>query len=197
MSMEYLTVRNELLVFAADEETGIYLVNGADGAWLTDQIYADSDIHWEAERLLGNIKTATAPGASWTSVVLHSMSTTAPHVAWTSWHPRGTSQVNTYIAVLAVDGYVKDAFPGAAPVSLELAQAYGKPLPHGAAEVPLPRDLDVIFHALSHLKWLMQRNGPVIKDMTEAGIFDLFRRHLEPLEEWMARMYYEPDVSVA
>lgn len=197
MGNEYMTVDSELLVLAADE-TGPYLVNGSDGAWLTpEHIYADSDMHWEAERLLGKLAGVAAPGASWKTVVLHQMSTTAPHVAWSSCHPRGTSQVNTYIAVITVDGYVKDAFPGAAPISLELAQAYGKPRPHGAAEVPLPRDLDVIFHALSHLLWLMGRNGPVIADMTAAGIFGLWQDQLKDLEPWMARMYYEPDATVA
>lgn len=192
MGMEYLTVRDELLVFAADEEAGIYLVNGADGAWLGNPIYSDSDMHWEAEQLLSEHL-----GKKIQPVVLHSTSTTAPHVAWTSWHPRQASQVNTYIAVLAVPGYVKDVYPDAAPVSLELAQAYGKPRPHGAAEVPLPRELDVIFHSLSHVVWLMQRNGKVIEDMTAAGIFSLWQRHLAPLEPWINRMYYEPDASVA
>jgi hypothetical protein len=187
-----MTIRNELLVFAADPETGIYLVNGPDGALLGDVIESDQDMHWEMEKLIARVA-----GKRSRAVVLHSTSTTAPHVEWTSWHPWLQSQVNTYIAIVAAPGYVLDSWPGAAPVDMAVARAWGAPRPHGAAEVPVPRSLDVIFHALGHIRWLMDNNGPVIADMLGAGIYETWQGWIADFRPFLAKMYREPDAAVA
>lgn len=187
-----MTVMNELAVFAADWETGIYLVNGPDGATLGDVIESDQDMHWEMEKLLEKVA-----GAGTRAVVLHQTSTTAPHVEWTSCHPQLQSQVNTYIAIVSVPGYVLDAYPGAAPVDMAVAREWGAPKPHRAAEVPLPRGLDVIFHALGHIRWLMDNNGPVIEDMLAAGIFETWQQWMAGIRPFLAKMYREPDAAVA
>ena len=187
-----MTVCGEEIVFAADEETGIYVVNGSGGATLGPPFESDQDIHWQMEGLLEDIA-----GKDTKAVVLHSTSVTAPHQEWTSWHPWLQSVVLTYIAVVKVDGYVLDAYPQAAPVDMALAREWGAPRPHRAAEVPFPRGLDVIYHALGHIRWLMDNNKPVIEDMLDAGIWETWQHWMAGMRPFLAKMYREPDAAVA
>ena len=176
--LEPMTVIAEVWPLAADD-AGIWLISGGE-QWQSDIIMADSDMHWEAEQQLW------WHGVDRGSVVaLHSTSTTSPGVRWTSWRPHGTSIVHTYMSVIRPAGLVLGAWPQALPLTIDLAEAVGRPAPHGAAEVPLPREIDVAFHGLSHIKWLIEHNAGI----RAALIRTPWPRHLVPFEEQLATMF--------
>jgi hypothetical protein len=165
--LEPMNVTVEVWPVAADE-TGLWLISG-DDAWRYGPVMADGDVHFDVEMLLHEhgIGDATA---------LHS----------TSWRPDGPSVVLTYMAVIAVSGYVRDLWPDAAPITPALAEAVGKPPTHAATEPPIPRYVDVLFHGIRHLHYLAQM------DATNAGAMGpLWQRHLAPLEPALAGMYSE------
>ena len=165
---ETMGVVVEVWPLAADE-IGIWLLSGPE-PWRTAPIPADSEPHAEVDLLLfANGMTDPA--------LLHS----------TSWRPDGPHIVLTYMAVQHTPGLAREGWPGALPVSEDLLPAVGNPTPHGAAEVPVPRHVDVLHHGLRHLAMLLdtdsgardgltghwpgwlQRMRPALAGMYEAG----------------------------
>lgn len=165
MTMESMHAVVEVWPIAADEH-GIWLVSGGD-AWRSPAIGADSEPHWEVELLLATHE-ATRPA------LLHS----------TSWRPDGPTIVLTYVAVLECTDAVLSQWRGASPVSLELLPLVGNPPPHGAAEVPVPRYIDVLHHALRHLAFLTQTDASA-----RAVLTGHWATHLAELQPVLAGMY--------
>ena len=155
---------------AADSE-GLWLVSGV-GPWRpTLPIPGDSEPHAEVELAL------TSNGVNLSDVpLLHSTS-------WRTDHPH---IVLTYLAVVRKPGWVRENWPQAEPISPRLPGAVGKPLPHGAAEPPQVRDVDVLLHGIRHLRFLLDN------DATSAAAFDgHWVRHLSVLKPSLAGMYSE------
>lgn len=163
--MESRSVVVEVWSISADA-CGIWLVSGGD-AWRSAAIPADSEPHFEVELLLAGHDAASP-------VCLHS----------TSWRPDGPTVVLTYIAALVNSGVVLSQWPAALPVSADLLPVVGKPHPHGATEVPLPRYIDVLHHALHHLAYLVRTDGTV-----RAALPGYWAEHLADLESALAGMY--------
>ena len=180
---ELMTVTVEVWPVAADE-AGIWLLSGGD-AWRFGPVEADSDVHWEVQRLLFEygIDPDSAlfvgfPRNQPSAEVIHS----------TSWRPDGPTIVLTYMAVVKANGYVLETWPQAAPVTSALPAAIGKAPPHGAADVPVPRVADVLLHGLRHLKFLA---GPEGDAETAAALDANWLRHLAPLRPALAKMFSE------
>ena len=180
---EYMTVTVEVWPLAADE-AGIWLLSDGD-ALRYGPVWADSDVHWEVQKLLFQYGIDPAstlfvevpayrPGAE----VIHS----------TSWRPDGPAIVLTYMAVVKAEGYVLETWPHAAPVTSALPEAIGKAPPHGATEVPVPRVADVLLHGIRHLRWLATDEGDA---ETAAALDANWRRHLAPLRPALATMFSE------
>ena len=180
---ENMTVTVEVWPLAADE-AGIWLVSDGD-AWRYGPVEAASDVHYEVELLLfhhgidpGDAVFIRVPEESPRAEVIHS----------TSWRPDGPTIVLTYMAVVKADGYVRDRWPGALPVTAALPEAIGKAPPHGATEVPVPRVADVLLHGIRHLRWLATDEGDA---ETAAALDANWQRHLAPLRPALAKMFSE------
>ena len=169
--LEKMGITVEVWPVAADE-AGIWLASGGD-ALRWGPVMADGDVHYEAETLLRGFGIDLADAA-----VIHS----------TSWRPDGPAIVLTYVAVINVTGFVLETWPDAAPVTAALPAAVGKAPPHGAADVPVPRVVDVLLHALRHLKFLA---GPDGDAETAAALDGNFLRHLAALRPYLAQMFSE------
>lgn len=170
--MEPMNIVVEVWPVAADE-AGLWLVSGGD-AWRSGVVMADGDVHFEVEMLLSE------HGIDPDGAVIHS----------TSWHPDGPSIVLTYMVALTAGGFALDRWPNAAPVTPDLADAEGKPPTHAANEAPVPRLLDVLFHGLRHLSYLMKTDAE-----NAAAMGGLWQRQLEPFEPALAGMYSERHVA--
>jgi hypothetical protein len=164
VSMESMNVVVEVWACAADE-LGIWLVG--DDAWRSAPIASDGEPHFEVELLLAG-RGAVSP------VLLHS----------TSWRPDGPTVVLTYVAVLPCAGLVLDEWPTAQPVSVDLLPAVGKPYAHGAAEVPVPRYIDVLHHALRHLTYVVGTDATA-----REALAGHWMCHLATLRPTLAGMY--------
>lgn len=169
--LEKMGITVEVWPLAADE-TGIWLISGSD-ALRWGPVMADGDVHYEAETLLRGFGIALDQVP-----VIHS----------TSWRPDGPAVVLTYMAVVRVPGYVIETWPQAAPVTATLAAAVGKAPPHGAAEVPVPRWVDVPLHGVRHLAFLA---GPEGDAETAAALDTRWQRHLARLRPALAEMFSE------
>jgi hypothetical protein len=165
MTMESMNVVVECWPCAADRY-GIWLVSGTD-ARRSPPIPSDSDPHFEIELLIAGRDTRSP-------IVLHS----------TSWRPDGPTIVLTYVAVLPCEGLVRDQWAGSMPVSEELIPAVGKPIPHGAAERPIPRYVDVLLHGIRHLRFLVDTD-----DAARGALLGYWAEHLAQLTPGLAGMY--------
>lgn len=165
--MENMNVRVECWPVAADN-VGIWLISGEDALRPALPLDSADDTHFEVENLLQDA------GVDTQTSLIHS----------TSWRPDGGSIVLTYIAVVQADGMVIDTWPNAKPVSLALAEAVGQPPVHAATEPPVPRYIDVLLHALRHIRFLLDTD-----DESAAGVTLPMRRHLEKLRPALACMY--------
>lgn len=163
--METMGCRVEVWPVAADEH-GIWLVSGGD-AWRSPAIPASSEPHFEVELLIAGHDVGLPS-------LLHS----------TSWRPDGPSIVLTYMAVLPCGELVLGRWPGARPISVDLLPAVGNPPVHGAAEVPVPRYVDVLHHGLRHFTMLMQTDTSA-RDVLSGH----WATHLAHLEPALAGMY--------
>jgi hypothetical protein len=167
MIQEPMTVVTEVWPLAADQ-TGIWLLN-PEGPWPSEPIPADSEPHVAAEIELiqhqVNLADVTA---------LHS----------TSWRTEHTSAILTYVAVVDVAGLVLDSWPDARPISLELARHVGRPPTHGPLDPPAPRYIDVLYHGLRHLRYLLDTDATVT-----AALGGTWRGHLAELQPAIAQMY--------
>lgn len=167
---DYLGVRVEVWPVAADE-FGIWLVSDEADAWRSGYVPADSEPHRAAERLLDEHQQFNQLR------LLHS----------TSWRTDRDAIMLTYIAVLGGHSsheFVRDVWPHARPLTLEAATAVGKPLPHGPAEPPTPRYIDVLMHAVRHLRFLLETDVHA-----QAALDDHWQHSLNNLQPALASMY--------
>lgn len=81
-------------------------------------------------------------------------------------------------------GLARDRWPAALPVSAELLPAVGNPPPHGAAEAPVPRYIDVLYHGLRHLRFLIDTDASARESLT-----GYWTEHLGRLSPLLAGMY--------
>ena len=165
MTLETMRCCVEVWPVAADEHA-ICLVSGGD-AWRSPSIPSDSEPHWEAEFLIAGHEQVQP-------VLLHS----------TSWRAEGPTVVLTYVAVFACEGLVLDRWSQALPISTDLLPTVGKPYRHGAAEVPIPRYVDVLLHALRHCR-LLRDTDAVAKEVLSGH----WAAHLDALEPALSGMY--------
>lgn len=166
--LENMPVRVEIWPVAADK-VGVWLVSGED-AWRSGNVRSDSEPHTEVEFILGDHDALEQTS------LMHS----------TSWRVDGPALLVTYMVVVKVPGLIRDSWPNALPVSLDLATAVGKPPTHSPVDPPAPRHIDVLIHGLRHLRFLLDT------DVTNASALDEhWRRHLAALEPALATMYDE------
>src|SRR4051794_7222248 len=118
---ENMAVWVEVWPVAADQ-IGIWLLSGQDAWRPALPVPADSEPHAEVELEIAGHDAS--PGAN----LLHS----------TSWRVDGPRVILTYIAVVEVSGLVRDEWPEALPIDLDLAEAVGRPPTNAANEAPTP-----------------------------------------------------------
>jgi hypothetical protein len=179
---ELMTVTVEVWPVAADE-VGIWLASGGD-AWRSGPVEAAGDVHYEVQRML--FEHGISPDDASLFIQLPAAAPAAGALHSTSWRPAGPTIVLTYMAVVKVSGYAVETWPTAMPVTAALPAAVGKAPPHGAAEVPVPRLVDVPLHGLRHLRLLMDYDAE-----TSAALDENWRRHLAPLEPALFTMFSE------
>jgi hypothetical protein len=152
----------------AADPVRIWLLSGLK-PWCTPlPVMSDEDENAEIHA------TLQANGALDPPLLLHS----------TSWRPEDQRLLLTYVAVISVHGLILDAWPDAQPISLELAKAVGNPLTYHPAEAPTPRQIDVLLHAIRHLRFLLET------DTGNAAALDQnWRTHLGHLAPTLAGMY--------
>ena len=154
----------------AADSAGIWLVSGSD-AWRADlPVMGDSEPHFDVELEL------SGHGVKNDVALLHS----------TSWRADGPRVLLTYVALLQVPGgsLVRDRWPDALPIGPGLADAVGAPPTNPPAEAPMPRYIDVLLHAVRHLRFLLDTDGAARTVMD-----DHWRRHLEDFTPALAGMY--------
>ncbi|WP_433346028.1 hypothetical protein [Micromonospora sp. CA-111912] len=170
---ENMAVWVEVWPVAADQ-VGLWLLSGGD-AWRPGlPVPSDSEPHAEVELELAG--RAAKDSAS----LLHS----------TSWRVDGPRVILTYIAVVEVTGLVRDQWPDALPIDLALAEAVGRPPTNAANDAPAPRYVDVLLHALRHLRFLIDYDATAAEALTGT-----IRGHLLPLAPALAGMYGERHLS--
>ena len=164
---EPMTTRVEVWPLGADA-TGIWLLSG-DDAWRPAlPVMADSEPHAEIELELARHDALDD------AVLLHSP----------SWRTDGAAVVLTYVVVVECGAVVRDRWPGARPVGVRLAQLVGHPSAHSPVEPPAPRYVDVLFHALRHLRFLLDTDAA-----NAAALDKWWRRHLATLRPSLSGMY--------
>ncbi|MFC0533959.1 hypothetical protein [Phytohabitans kaempferiae] len=167
---EPMTVWVEVWPVAADQ-VGVWLLSGDDALRSSLPVAADSEPHFEVEALLA------AADMRNDTVLLHS----------TSWRPDGPRVVLTYVAVVqggSLERLVRDRWTTALPVSLELADAVGRPPEHRPDAPPVPRYVDVLLHAVRHLRFLLDTDAS-----NRAALDANWARHLGALTPALAGMY--------
>ena len=164
---ENMGVLVEVWPVAADE-LGIWLLSGRD-AWRPGLLVAaDNEPHADVESVLAE----------------HGILGQAPLLHSTSWRCDGPQVVLTYVAVVATSGLVRDDWPDALPVSLELAEAVGRPPTNAANDAPAPRHIDVLMHALRHLRFLIDHDATA-----SSALHEPMRTHLMTMQPALAGMY--------
>lgn len=166
---EPMTVHVEVWPVAADE-VGIWLVSGND-AWRPREhmaVEADSEPHWEIDSILRNNDVLD------NVVMKHS----------TSWRVDRYGIVLTYVAILKPSGLVREMWPDARPIGLGLARAVGKPPPSPPIEPPTPRYIDVLLHALRHLRFLIDTDA-----VNRAAMGNVWQHQLAGLAPALSTMY--------
>jgi hypothetical protein len=159
----------ELWPLAADDN-GIWLLSGGD-AWRAGPVPADSEPFFEIELLMHRHDPAMQLD------LIHS----------TSWRVDGPRLILTWVGIARNDGLVIDRWPKALPVTTKLHEKVGNPITHAANEPPTPRDIDVLLHAIRHLRFLRDTDESARAVMTEAWL-----RHLTTWEPALSGMYSEP-----
>lgn len=163
---EPMTVHVEVWPVAADEP-GIWLLSGTD-AWRSGPVMADNEPHSEVEYVLSK----------------HDITGDATLIHSTSWRVDGPHLILTYIVVLPIDELAQDAWPLASPISLELINSTGKPFPYSPHMPPTPRYIDVLVHALRHLRFLLDTDT-----INTSVLNQYWQRHLSALKPALAAMY--------
>lgn len=193
-----MTVQVEVWALTADEN-GIYAINGQTGPWEGRIIPSDSTVHWEVQEVLREHDiphgleialhgtSVTEPGAAWPS---------APGLVWTSWRPKSSTIVLTYLsAIKCPKEYVFDEWPEAEPVGTELADEIGQPASYDPAKAPTPRNGDVLFHLVRHLRFLADTDDDN-RNALEADSPGWFTA-LQDLSGVTARMFHRKPEPVA
>ena len=162
-----MNVQVEVWAVAADTR-GIWLVNGGD-AWLSVPIPQDSDPHFEVEIVLRR-HALSADDVR----MLHS----------TSWRADGPHVILTYIAVVDRSGIVVTHWPQALPLGDELLTVVGPPPTNPADAAPLPRYIDVLAHAVRHLRFLQDHDATA-----SAAMPPTLAEHLTRLAPALAGLY--------
>lgn len=187
-----MTAGVEVYVVAFDEPHGLYCLNEDNGIpYLALPLDSLTDVHWEVQYLLRDHGIRENQ-----EIALHSTSGEWPN-AWphmrpdykpefpTSWHPKHTSLIVTYMAVVApLTPCVLDTWPHAKPLTVDLFLAKGNPEAHKPTAPPVPRDYDVLFHGLRHLHHLHSTN---LENRQALG--PAFGRHIEPFPPVLFKMY--------
>lgn len=167
---EPMTTWVEVWPLAADQ-VGIWLLSG-DDAWRGSlPVMADSEPHFEVEQILAEHQVGHDVA------LLHS----------TSWRVDGPRVILTYVAVVqagGIEALVRDRWTDALPVSLDLADAVGRPNAHAPSAAPAPRYIDVLLHGVRHLRFLLDTDAS-----NRAALDAHWRQHLEGLKPALAGMY--------
>jgi len=166
---ENMAVWLEIWPVAADEH-GIWLVSGKDAWRPCLPVASDDEPHAELE-----LELATR-GALEQATLVHS----------TSWRAEGQGLTLTYAVVLHRPGLALDGWPEALPIDLPLIEMVGKPIAHRPTDPPTPRHVDVLMHALRHLRLLMAMDASAA-----TALVDPWPRHLQRLQPALAGMYDE------
>lgn len=166
---DHLTVRAEVWPVAADE-VGIWLLSG-DDAWRSSFISTDGEPHSAVERLLDEGHASPE--------LMHS----------TSWRMDGGSVILTYVAIVDCASPVRESWPEARPISAEVLAAVGKPLPTPPTGLPMPRYIDVLAHAIRHIRFLMDTDTEARSAMDER-----WQTYLKELSPTLTGMY-ERDIG--
>lgn len=173
--MEQLHVHVEVWPVAGDE-IGLWLVSGKD-AWRSGPVGRDLGPHDEVEHVL----------------VEHGVTSRSSLVHSTSWRTEQGHIVLTYLAVLTTAGLVREQWPASVPIDPRVADAVGKPTPTDPTGEPLPRHIDVLLHAIRHVRFLSLTDGPARRALPA-----VWHRHLEAWTPALSGMYDdEEDVSPA
>lgn len=104
----------------------------------------------------------------------------------TSTRTDGPRLLATHYATVDCPGPVIQHWPAAHPIDLALAQHYGRAPSHLPTEAPMPRDADVLLHALRHLWARLEYDQDAIDAYRERPLWGL---HLQTLSPALARMY--------
>jgi hypothetical protein len=165
---EPMAAHVEVWPLAADR-TGIWLLSGGD-AWRAGPIPADSDPLFEVQLLAGQ----------------HDPRMQLDLIHSTSWRVDGPAVILTWVGIAEADGLAVEQWPHALPVTPELYEKVGRPFTHAANEPPTPRDIDVLMHAIRHLRFLRDTDDSARAVMTQAWL-----DHLAAWEPALAGMYTE------
>jgi hypothetical protein len=166
---EPMAARVEVWPLAADDN-GIWLLSGGD-AWRTGAIPADSEPFFEVKLLVGQ----------------HDPTMHLDLIHSTSWRVDGPAIILTWVGIARTDDLVIARWPSALPITAKMFTKVGNPITHAADEPPTPRDIDVLMHAVRHLRFLRDTDESARAVMTEAWL-----RHLAAWEPALSGMYSEP-----
>lgn len=162
---EHRTLSVEVWPVAADE-VGIWLLSGAD-AYRSGPVPAHLDLHAAARELLIR-HCIPAP------TLLHG----------TSWREDGSATMHTYVAIVPVDGLVRQRYGEAEPVSRLTPMLVGPPIPAEADARPRVRYIDVLMHAVRHLRFLMATDAAA-----RSVLAPPWPQHLGAFEPVLSGMY--------
>lgn len=176
--MERKGVQLEVWPVATDE-SGVWL--RGDDALYTDTVPQDHPVHFEVVTALADAGFTFVEGRLPQVPLLHS----------TSWRDDGPRTILTYVAVADVrTRFVLDSWPQALPITDALLATVGAPPPHAADERPMPRNIDVLTHAVRHLAFLR------LYDATSAAALPAaWEQHLAHLQPTLAGLYSERHAS--
>ena len=167
----------ELWPVAADE-FGIWLASGTD-AWDAGPVLDDSEPYLVVRALL------QAHDQDDRVQLLHQTSER------TEFHDGRSRNIQAWVAVLGGlyrdpdDALTLDIWPDAQPFHPKINDAVGHPFPHDPALLPEPRKIDVLRHAIRHLKFVAE---------TDAGArgvlcYGAWAEHLESWTPTLAGLY--------
>lgn len=174
-------VRVEVWPVTADA-VGLWLVSADGLPWWSDEILVTSEAHKEVEELLRE----------------HDEFRSAVLVHQTSCRTEGESFIATYVAVLGSHGrvgwrtdnlprtytFARDIWEHARPITQELNDLVGRPPYHGPLDAPAPRYVDVLRHAMKHLRYLLDNDAHV-----RAALDNDWKDHLATWRPALAGMY--------
>ncbi len=168
--MEPMSASTELWTLGADDAS-IWLLPG--DRWYGGPIPSDTIVQAEAELLAFG----------------HDPSLTFPLMHSTSWRQDEHGLVLTWAGIADTGGdYVRARWPEALPITLEMAREAGKPMRHKANAPALPREWDVLLHAVRHLRFLRD-----YEDDAAAAMSPAWCAHLDEWTPVLAGLYRPGD----